>query len=428
MRLTVVEQRELKVGASGGEELGAISLGAAGALMDLAERMGTRIAVWQSPSALRLQQYVGFVRVGDLQLEILPKLDALADPVSIRRSLLGMLAVTQVLEVQASELVDFSESDEPFIGAVARLYCRRLASAVRRGLRQEYVVCAEVIPRVRGKIDWSAQARAQAKQTLEFNCIFDERSEDTPLNRTLKGALLEAGRLLEGSKTASLVNELRYAMAGISDSGPTAEQRARIRTDRTSQQLKPLLTLAKLILGRHSPDLGRSAQGDRSSYAVVWDMNVLFEEYVGRLTRAALERNGREVELQESTHLATDMNRKKKTFFFKPDIVVRLDGKPEAVIDTKWKELDPKAENLGVSVSDIYQVLAYAHRYATSLAVLIYPHRRVLGPPGLQREFLVRGEDDDAIRVRVFTVDLSSLEAVASQLGRICTDSGDGAH
>jgi len=420
MKLTVLEQRELRVDARADEQAGTLSHDQAGAFVELGERMGARIVAWQSPTSLRTQQYVGFVRAGDLQLEILPKFDALPDHKSIRHSLLGMLAVTHDLEVRPSEGVGFSESDEPFIGALARLYCRRLLDAVRRGLKQDYVLREDVLPHVRGKIDWCAQATSQTKQRLEFNCVFDERSEDTLLNQTLKAALLSSARLLEGTRTTSVVNELRHAMAGVADLLPTPERVARLRTDRTNQHLRPLLALAKLILGNCNPDLGRSAQGNRNVYAVVWDMNVLFEEYVGRVAATALGRTGFGVQLQEcaSAYLAKEANSSRNAFLLKPDILVRRGETPWAVVDTKWKVLDHREQTLGISGEDVYQVLAYTHRYNTDLAVLVYPHRGALGQPGVQKEFLVKGGSGGAVCVRVLTVDLSRLACVASQLER----------
>lgn len=161
MRLTVLEQRELKVGALADAEAVTLSHAQARSFVDLSERMGARIVAWQSPTSLRTQQFVGFVQSGDLQLEILPKLDALPDHASIRQSLLGMLAVTHDLEVRPSDIVGFSESNEPFIGVLARLYCRRLLDAVRRGLKQDYVLRQDLLPHVRGKINWCAQAISQ---------------------------------------------------------------------------------------------------------------------------------------------------------------------------------------------------------------------------------------------------------------------------
>ncbi len=61
-------------------------------------------------------------------------------------------------------------------------------------------------------------------------------------------------------------------------------------------------------------------------------------------------------------------------------------------------------------------MLAYAHRYATDTAVLIYPHHAALGRPGLQRDFVVRAGGGSRVVVRVVTLDLARLERVAGEM------------
>ena len=424
MRLTLLEQSRVPIALHPDEGTVSLRPAEAAALIDLGERLGTRIASLHGANAVHLHQFVGAVRVGALHLEILPKLDGLDGPEAVRRNLLAMLAKTQDLEVRASEAADFRESAEPFICVLARLYCRRLLEAVRFGLRQEYVAHEDLLPFIRGKVDWPSQARLQVSQRLEFRCLFDERSADTPMNRTLKAALLVAESMLEGATATSAVTELRHVFETVADARPPRDVIARLRTDRMSQRLGPLLVLAKLILGNTNPDLGRSADGDRSTYAVVWDMNVLFEEYVGRICQDVFEPKGFRVDLQEggSAHLAEEATSKRRAFFLKPDILLRKGRNPRVVADTKWKRLDPKKADLGVSGADVYQVLAYAHRYGTESAVLVYPHHAAVGIPGPQRDFIIQGRGAEQVHVRVITVDLARLESVPGLL-----DAGVGA-
>lgn len=418
MKLSVYEQSQIPVRPRADEERHCISQEQASGLVDLGEKMGARVASWNSPGAIRTHQFVGVVRQGDLQLEILPKLDGLSEPSQVRKNLLAMLATTQSLDVRASEVVGYLESSEPFICALARLYCNRLLEAVRKGLRQDYVYFGELLPHIRGKVDWPAQARLQVTQRLDFHCLFDERSNDTPLNRTLKSALLTANTLLEGSRVSRVVNEIRNAMDEIADICPPPEQMARLRTDRMNRNLEPLLALAKLLLGNRNPDLGRSTRGSHDTFAIVWDMNVLFEEYVGRVTEDVLLPKGFSVDLQEdaAAYLASEAKSQKKAFLLRPDILVRHRRKPVVVADTKWKRLDPSQSNLGVAPSDAYQVLAYANRYETDLAVLVYPHHPALGIPGLRGEFQIRGTFSRNVSIRVVTLDLSMLDCVSGQV------------
>lgn len=421
MRLTLLEQSNLRVSsrAEGPEQ--SVSHDDAAALVDLAERMETPFVTWTGPNRLRIHQFVGLIRAGDLQLEILPKIDGLLEPAYIRRNLLTMLAKTQDLDVKESEAAAFAETSEPFACALARLYCRRLLEAVRRGLRQDYVLHHEALPRVRGKISWPSQLRLQATARLEFSCLFDERSEDTPVNRTFKAALLAAGPFLDESRSSSLVSELRHSMAAVSAACPSPEQLRRLRTDRMNRHLESLLSLARLILGSRNPDFGRASRPTRTTFALIWDMNVLFEEYVGRVAAEVLGARGCDVDLQEnaSSYLAREvLHRQGNAFLLRPDILVRRGRRPIAVADTKWKQLAASEGNLGVSGPDVYQVLAYARRQALDLAVLVYPHHPALGPPGPQLEFLTHGPRSATAVVRVVTVDLAHLESVPSQIER----------
>jgi 5-methylcytosine-specific restriction enzyme subunit McrC len=417
VRLTVFEQSSLAVRAWSDEEAPCVDLAQAGVLVALGERMGARFATWQGPGSLRIQQFVGFVRTGDLELEILPKLDALPEAAQVRQSLLAMLAKTEDLAVQDSELASYLESSSPFVCALAKLYLRRLLEAVRRGLRQDYVLHEDLLPYLRGKVQWSIQSRLHAAQRLELACRFDERSEDTPLNRTLKAALRVAGRLLEGSRSAGIVAELRHRMEGVSDFCPPAEHRARLRTDRTNRHLQPLLVLARLLLGNRNPDLGRSADGDHDTFALLWDMNVLFEEYVGRLAQEVLAPDGLDVALQHaSTYLAREPMTDRNAFLLRPDLLVRRQQRPWVVADTKWKRLDAGQMNLGVAEADAYQMLAYAHRFETDQAVLIYPHHPAAGRPGLRKEFVVETRGPRQVRLRIVTLDLARLAEVPAQL------------
>lgn len=419
MRLTVFEQSDVRVGAPSGDAVPALTPQHADALVALGARMGVRIASYQGKASLRIQQFVGVARIGDLQLEILPKLEGCSGSNAIRQNLLEMLSLTEDLELQASERVMFVERDEPFIAALARLYCHRLLEAVRRGLRQDYVVHHQDLSRVRGKIDWPTQMKLHVAQRPEISCLFDERSEDTLLNRALKAALLQAASLLGGTRGTRIVTELRHLMADIGSERPSPAEVQRLQTDRMSRHLQPLLTLAKLILGNRNPDLGRSAEGSRDTFALVWDMNVLFEEYVGRVCEQVLRPKGLEVELHESdAYLARDLERGRYAFLLRPDVMILRGRKPCVVVDTKWKRLSAEQASLGVSNGDVYQVLAYSQRFQTSVAVLVYPHTPAIGLPGVQREFETQGKAPAKHRVRVVTVDLSHLDDVPSQLER----------
>ncbi len=304
-----------------------------------------------------------------------------------------MLAKTQDLEVRDSEAAAFRESSEPFICALARLYCRRLLEAVRRapaGVRR----ARELLPVIRGKVDWPSQARLQAtapRVQLPLRRAFgghaNEPDPEGRAPRRREHARGSSGRRAPSPSSGTCSN-------GVSDSCPSREVVRRLRTDRMSRRLEPLLALAKLILGGPEPGprprihwrpkhlrrrLGherplRGVRGARLPGSV----------------RAEGPRRGPPGDRLRATSPRRPP-RKRKAFVLKPDILVREGRAPVAVADTKWKRLDPTRQTSGVSGAGRVPGARVRAPYATDSAVLVYPHHPALGPPGPQLEFLTHG-------------------------------------
>ena len=58
----------------------------------------------------------------------------------------------------------------------------------------------------------------------------------------------------------------------------------------------------------------------------------------------------------------------------KPDIVIkRKSDKAVFVCDTKWKVLDDKQNNFGISQTDMYQMYAYQKKYNACNITMLYP-------------------------------------------------------
>ena len=105
-----------------------------------------------------------------------------------------------------------------------------------------------------------------------------------------------------------------------------------------------------LILAR---DWQSTTTGLSEGFSLLFPMNDLFEEYIGRCLKVAL--SPRDVQLQHKAHFA--IKAPERRFQLRPDIVI--DG--NIIVDTKWKQLDTGKQNFGVQQADIYQLLAYAN-------------------------------------------------------------------
>ena len=374
-------------------------------------------------TTLKAQQFVGVMQLGMEAVEVIPKIDGLDDR-SARINLFRMLARTRRLAIHEADLARLAVQNLNILEIFIRLFCDKLFMEVHRGLVSRYERRTDNLPSLRGKLLTGLQATLNAFHPERFQCEFDEFTVDTPINRVLKATVRRLRRVTRDGDNARRLAELDFILEDVSDVTADALEWHRLHFDRANQRYEPLVTMARMILGNRSQDV---TSGGAEGFGLLFDMNELFEEYIGEVARATFTPLGCQVILQGPMRcLLRDQGSDKDVFQTKPDIVGLRDGKPVWIIDTKWKPLDKEERKQGVAQADVYQMLGYAHRYGVRNVFLLYPHQdRVEADAGLLRSFRILGgymgssvEMDDQ-RIHVATVDLSDLDKVPSQLRAI---------
>ena len=269
------------------------------------------------------------------------------------------------------------------------------------------------------------------------------RLKSETLRKSFASGGVQAGRLAHISFTnppallgvaQSLKNqrqlaELLLVFEGVSDCPRASLPWQRVVLDRLSDRYRPCFRLAELFLKDRPPDV---SGGRAHGFSLFFDMNMLFEEYIGRMARRAIQPRGFQVTLQSPRrHLALSKELGTQVFAMLPDVVGIAASGVEWILDTKWKQLSTEKSKDGVAQDDMYQMYAYAQRYKCPNVVLLYPHHRDLGEAaGVRSTYLLApwlggaGRDDDR-RVRVATIDLANLKTVGTQLDAIrLTDCG----
>jgi len=119
------------------------------------------------------------------------------------------------------------------------------------------------------------QLTAHATRPDRLACRFDELSEDTPINRVLKAAVLQLSRISRTSDNLRRLGELasRFEMASPS-ARPLLEP---VSLDRTNTAFHQVYRLAHLFL---SGDWQSTIGGQASGFTLLFQMNDLFEAYI----------------------------------------------------------------------------------------------------------------------------------------------------
>ena len=416
--LRVREYERLGCGVSFAPEKREVTLAQRNALEHFSEsyKRTRGLTVFQNgpKNTLVAQNFVGVINLGKHQIEVLPKIEG--TDTDVRCNLMKMVAETLDMKLHADSLSEIDRNDQTILELMIRLFCVELWSAVRRGIVRRYEPHEENLVVLRGRLNVAQQIRHNLARPDRLHCKFDEFCDDNELNRVLKCALRVVLGVARTPSTARSVSELLFCFQDVTDVDPGSLRWERASLDRTSERYRPLLKLARLFIEGSSPDL-ISGAGD--GFAVLFDMNELFEEYVGRQARRAFGPKGFAVSLQGPKRHLAKATSGSHAFELRPDVVVCAGEAPRFVLDTKWKRLRDDAKHGAVSSADMYQMYAYSHRYQVEEVVLLYPHHSGLGPWNARRaEYELPGTDDEGVlrRIVVATIDLTSLGTVQAQL------------
>lgn len=370
--------------------------------------------------ALRARRVGGVIAADSFALEILPKIevpsetDATARTGSVRKRLIHMLAIALDLKIEAGDVTDHDYQRDTLLKILIRLFSGKLVDAVRQGMPRRYVVYAEDLSALRGRLNSKRQFTTLAASPQKLACRYGALSDDIVLNRIMKAAVTRLGGIARSADNQRRLCELTFAYAEVS-SLPFARLRwDAVAIDRTNARWRQLLNLAKLLLGeRFQTTSGGAANG----FSLLFQMNTLFEEYVARMLARALAGTGRKVAAQGGRLYCLETSAGTKLFRTKPDILVKRNGIVEQVIDTNCKRIvrridDPKQ---GVAQADIYQMMAYGRLYQCPRLMLLYPHHRLLGEAALKvaHRIAIANCDD---RIELATIDIGTGKGMIGRL------------
>ena len=217
---------------------------------------------------------------GGPTLEILPKIDH--EDGAVRAALVRMLAVAWGLRVTDGELASMDTQRCDLLEILIRLFIARLLTIVRRGLPRRYREHQEDLKQLRGRLNVTRQVTRFVGRPDQIACRFEEWSEDTPLNRVLKAAVSRLAGLTRSADTSRRLAELAARLEFVGDTAdPLREQ---VRLDRTNTAFHDIYRQACRFLAREWQD---TTTGAAQGFALLFPMNELFEEFVGRSVRAA---------------------------------------------------------------------------------------------------------------------------------------------
>ena len=312
--------------------------------------------------------HVGRIRVGDLNITILPKIKG-TSLLSLVRYAYGFRRLNLISD--STHLVDQCGIEDLLISQLNA----EVQELISRGLLRAYISTSERLSSPRGRIDLTRIALDGGTVTATLPCQHHPRVEDTLLNRVLMAGLRLAASLAsvvdlrrESRRLASLMEE---QVSTVRLDG-TMLDRATRQMNRLTTAYSSALSIIRLLVDAQ----GVVLEGQTTTTTLpgfLFDMNAFFQALVSRFLRENLPGYTvcDEHALKGMMRYNPNFHRPKwKSPTPRPDYVVTQHGTIRCILDAKYRDLWVKP----LPREMLYQLVVYAiSHHQCSQSSILYP-------------------------------------------------------
>ena len=358
---------------------------------------------------ITFKNYVGIIELpSGFQIEILPKISLRDDDNNIQTKMifLKMLNCLKDFDGKLSSSASLNTDRMNLYEIFIRMYIQETWKLVKRGLKSDYLENEDDLKFYKGKLNVGKQITRNAAHKELFSVKFDEYQVNRPENRLVKATLIKLLRVSRNSSNTKELRQLLYSFELVEESTNYEKDFSAVSLTRGMKEYSLLIQWSRVFLLNKS---FTTFAGKSAGKALLFPMEKVFESFIAKQVRDVFNRHSNgsvKISVQDHVYHLFDAP---KMFELRPDLVLRNPSNinhPIVVMDTKWKKLNRKASNYGISQTDMYQMYAYAKKYNCQEIWLIYPLDSEMDDVGSISFESV--ENDDRVFVRVFFVDLNN--------------------
>ena len=320
---------------------------------------------------LKFINYVGIIVVENLIIEILPKISLTNDIVKDREMLIFMLSKCNKISVDINEMLNSNLIKQPLLEILSKIFSEKLLKELRKGVFSEYVSQEESLNKIKGKLMLTQNIRENAMNKTKVYCKYDEFTENNLFNVILKRAINVVLIMIHNDNLKKELNIVKSIFQDVDDIYIQESIINNYKLNKANERFIECFTLAKMILLNSSMD---KSLGKEKGFSILFEMNYLYEEYIGVLLKEVLNDKAVYVNTQEkSEYLLWNIQKERNEVALKPDIIIYKNDKPKIILDTKWKSA-VWGEREVYKQNDIYQMYAYITSYIEcEKCILLYP-------------------------------------------------------
>jgi len=349
---------------------------------------------------LQAQSYVGVIQTkSGVTIEILPKIAKNMDNDVSKKILIKMLKTLRKSPFKNFNMANLKSTNLPLLEIFITMFLSELEKLIQKGIKSDYISKEENLGFLKGKLKIKEQMKKNFIHKENFQVEYQEYIQDRVENRLIKTTLEYLYNKSKANRNKKRIREFLFVFDDIKVSHNVKEDFKKVRLDRQMNDYQLVLQWAKTFLYSNSFS---PYKGETVAFALLFDMNVLFESYVGYM----LKLKEFDVSLQDREHHLVYIDFNEGKFQLKPDIVVKYND--EVIIaDTKWKLLSEDKAHQGVGQADMYQLYAYGTKYTEPVCknmYLIYPKNE----NDLEEEQYHYTREIDGLKLKILFFDLEN--------------------
>jgi len=317
---------------------------------------------------IKPKNYCGLLHIEGEDYYILPKISSRSEEANLN-IFTYMLMVSHDMKLENENFASRDNHQHKILEIFIHFFTKTLSLELQKGLYKQYITYQENLQVLRGKYLINENIKYNFTRQKIY-CEFDEFSPDNALNKFFLYAIKIFFRHTKDKKGLKqcelMLDEVEYQHLDI--------KKLKIHFDRLNLRYKKSFDIVIMILKRYIPLMSK----DKQSFAFLFDMNELFENFVGKLVPNA--------KLQNQKNFGN--------LSLKPDIVT-----DNLIIDTKYKKVSNRDD---LSTADKYQMFVYGKNFHIQNTMLLYPKHL-----DDVYENLVLGKDENSVNLSMRSFDLN---------------------
>lgn len=316
------------------------------------------------PYGVRFKQYVGAIQIGKTTIEVLPKVGKSGNEDTWQKVLLDMLKICHLLTAKQTGDAHLKLKSNSILDLYFEMYILELENLLHKGLIKKYKPNSGQQKALKGALQFSKHLSKNIVHKERFYLNYTKYTKNHLLHQILFEALKVVSHISSNPMLKDRIGRIQLLFPEVTSLKTNKNHFTKIANSRKHKPYEKAISIAELILLNYRPDI---KSGNRDLLALMFDMNMLWEEYVFRLLKKIHSKEYRILSQQKK--LFWHKNQK-----IKPDIVmVEKSSNQTFVIDTKWKVLQKNRP----SDDDLKQMYVYNHHWSAYKSILLYPKSKL---------------------------------------------------